>query len=209
MRFVIIIDVSRSSESRAGLVVATVFLDRDGVINRKMPEGQYVRSWLDFEMLPGVAEAIGKLNRAGMKVLVVSNQRGVALGRYTAGDVDAIHESLQKVLGAEGAHVDRFYFCPHDREACACRKPLIGLFEQARAEFPEIEAETSVMIGDSLSDIEFGRRAGMHTFFIVGAAETRRAGGDEAAGLADSSCASLAEAVDLILQTNEQDERAR
>ena len=208
MRFVIIFDVSRSSESRAGSVVATVFLDRDGVINRKMPEGQYVRSWLDFEMLPGVAEAIGKLNRAGMKVLVVSNQRGVALGRYTAGDVDAIHENLQRVLGAEGAHVDRFYFCPHDREACACRKPLIGLFEQARAEFPEIEAETSVMIGDSLSDIEFGRRAGMYTFFIAGAADTRRAGGDEAAELADSKCASLGEAVDMILQTNERNQRA-
>lgn len=185
-----------------------MFLDRDGVINRKMPEGQYVRSWLDFEMLPGVAEAIGKLNRAGMKVLVVSNQRGVALGRYTAGDVDAIHENLQRVLGAEGAHVDRFYFCPHDREACACRKPLIGLFEQARAEFPEIEAETSVMIGDSLSDIEFGRRAGMYTFFIAGAADTRRAGGDEAAELADSKCASLGEAVDMILQTNERNQRA-
>jgi D-glycero-D-manno-heptose 1,7-bisphosphate phosphatase len=184
-----------------------VFLDRDGVINRKMPEGQYVRSWLDFEILPGVAAAIGKLNRAGMKVLVVSNQRGVALGRYTARDVNAIHEGLQRVLEAEGAHVDRFYFCPHDRGECACRKPLIGLFEQARAEFPEIEAETSVMIGDSLSDVEFGRRAGMYTFFIAGAADTRRAGGDEAADLTDSSCGSLGEAVDLILQTNEQNQR--
>ena len=195
-----IIDVGRSSDCEVKSSVATVFLDRDGVINRKMPEGEYVRSWLDFEMLPGVAEAIGRLNRAGKSVFVVSNQRGVALGYYTNEDVDAIHNALQRTLNANGAHVDRFYFCPHDRGQCACRKPLTGLFEQARAEFPQVEPRTSVMIGDSLSDVEFGQRAGMRTLFLAGAAETRRAGAEEAARLADSSCASLAEAVDILLQ---------
>jgi D-glycero-D-manno-heptose 1,7-bisphosphate phosphatase len=189
---------------QVGSSVSTVFLDRDGVINRKMPEGQYVRSWIDFEMLPGVADAIGKLNQAGISVFVVSNQRGVALGYYTAEDVEAVHEALQKALNANGAHVERFYFCPHDRGECTCRKPLTGLFERARAEFPKIESKTSVMIGDSLSDVEFGRRAGMYTVFIVGIPETRRAGAEEAARLADTSCTSLQEAVDFILRRDQR-----
>jgi len=176
-----------------------VFLDRDGVINRKLPEGQYVRSWQDFEILPGVVESVGRLNRAGIVVLVVSNQRGVALGYYTAENVEVLHEALQKSLNASGAHVDRFLFCPHDLGECTCRKPQTGLFDHARIEFPQIESKTSVMIGDSLSDIEFGFRAGMHTLFIVGARETRKTGAEEAERLANASCASLKEAVDLIL----------
>jgi len=185
--------------------VSNVFLDRDGVINRKMPEGQYVKSWLDFEMLPGVAAAIGKLNQAGVGVFVVSNQRGIALGYYTSEDVEAVHEALQRVLKANAAHVDGFYFCPHDREECTCRKPLTGLFERARTEFPQIDPKTSVMIGDSLSDVEFGKRAGMYTVFIVGAPETRSGGAEEAERSADTSCASLADAVDHILRGDHPD----
>ena len=132
--------------------------------------------------------------------MVVSNQRGVARGFYTAQDVEAVHESLQKVLNTNAAHVDRFYFCPHDRGECTCRKPQTGLFESALAEFPQIDPKTCVMIGDSLSDVEFGRRAGMSTVFIVGVPETRRAGAEEAERLADISCASLQEAVELILR---------
>ncbi len=112
-----------------------MFLDRDGVLNEKMPEGRYVESWSDFHLLPGVAEAIGRLNRAGLRVVVVSNQRGIALGRYLAADVEAIHSSLQDLLKAHGAHVDGFYFCPHDKGQCNCRKPLPGLFQQAAADF--------------------------------------------------------------------------
>ena len=135
----------------------TVFLDRDGVLNRKMPEGQYVTGWGHFELLDGVPEAIARLNQAGLRVLVVTNQRGVALGLYSAADVDAIHAQLQQTLAQYGAHIDGFYFCPHDKRECNCRKPLPGLFEQAQAQFPEIEPESSLIVGDSLSDIEFGR----------------------------------------------------
>ena len=81
---------------RTGL--RTVFLDRDGVLNRKPPEGHYVTRWSDFHLLPGVPQAIARLNRSGLRVLVVSNQRGVALGLYTAEDVSAIHTSLQREL---------------------------------------------------------------------------------------------------------------
>jgi D-glycero-D-manno-heptose 1,7-bisphosphate phosphatase len=164
-----------------------------------MPEGRYVASWSEFRLLDGVAEAIGRLNKAGLRVVVVSNQRGIALALYTAEDVQAIHSELQKLLQASGAHVDGFYFCPHDKEQCNCRKPLPGLFEQAAAEFPDIIAATSAMIGDSLSDIEFGRRLGMFTVCIEGDPQRRKLGGEAARELADLSFSSLAEAVEGLL----------
>jgi D-glycero-D-manno-heptose 1,7-bisphosphate phosphatase len=190
------------TDTRSSLLpreVHTIFLDRDGVLNEKMPEGSYVRSAAEFHPLPGVAEAIGRLNRAGKRVLVVSNQRGIALGLYTVADVEAIHSVLQSWLESHGAHVDGFYFCPHDKGQCNCRKPLAGMFHQAVADFPEITAASSAMIGDSLSDIEFGRRMGMLTVFIAGGAEQRKTGADAALELADLHCGSLLEAVDALL----------
>jgi D-glycero-D-manno-heptose 1,7-bisphosphate phosphatase len=180
----------------------TVFLDRDGVINRKMPEGQYVTSWRHFELLPDVPEVIARLNRAGLRVLVVTNQRGIALGLYAAADVEAIHSQMQRVLSVSGAHVDGFYFCPHDKRQCNCRKPLPGLFEQARKQFPTIEPANSVVIGDSLSDIEFGRNLGIHTIFIEGDESHRKhqkPGAQKAADLADLRFSSLPDAVNYLL----------
>ena len=175
-------------------VVSTVFLDRDGVLNQKLPEGGYVASWEDFHLLPGVAEAIASLNRAGLRVVVVSNQRGIALGLHTAADVLAIHSKLQALLQQSGAHLDAFYFCPHDKNECNCRKPLPGLFEQAQADFPDITAESSLMIGDSWSDIEFGRRLGMVTVFIEGDPKLQKSGAEAARELADLHYPSLLEA---------------
>ncbi|MGH9607538.1 MAG: D-glycero-alpha-D-manno-heptose-1,7-bisphosphate 7-phosphatase [Terracidiphilus sp.] len=180
-----------------------VFLDRDGVLNEKMPEGHYVTSWSGFHLLPGVPEAIARLNRAGLRVVVVSNQRGIALGLYTAADVEAIHGHLQRQLEGRGAHVDAFYFCPHDKAQCNCRKPLPGLFEQARADFPEIEAESSAMIGDSHSDIEFGNRLGMFTIWIEGSAENRKREWEEARRLANMRSGSLLEAVNALTENQD------
>jgi D-glycero-D-manno-heptose 1,7-bisphosphate phosphatase len=179
--------------------IRTVFLDRDGVLNEKMPEGSFVTSWSEFRLLPCVAEAIGRLNCAGLRVVVVSNQRGIALGLYTTEDVRAIHDAFQQLLNANGAHVDGFYFCPHDIDQCNCRKPLPALFEQAVAEFPNITPETSVMIGDSLSDIEFGRRLGMQTIFIEGNPKHRKPGTQAACELACLRFPSLDKAVKTLL----------
>lgn len=179
--------------------VRTVFLDRDGVINEKAPEGDYVRRAEDLKLLPGAAEAIARLNRAGARVIVVTNQRGVALGLYSLHDVRAMEVALDGMLAAEGAHLDGFYFCPHDQGTCNCRKPLPGLFEKARADFPEIDAATSVMVGDSLSDVEFGCGLGMRTIFIEGPAETRRSGAEQAREKADTRAGSLAQTVELLL----------
>jgi len=192
--------VADSAGSAWSGTLRTIFLDRDGVLNEKMPEGSYVRAWSDFRVLPGAPEAVERLNRAGIRVIVVSNQRGIALGLYSSADVEAIHANLQDVLKADGAHVDAFYFCPHDKEACNCRKPLPGMFEQAQLDFPDISASTSAMIGDSLSDIEFGRRLGMGTVFIEGDAERQKAGAEKAAELADAHFASLGKAVEALLR---------
>ncbi|HEY1984420.1 MAG TPA: HAD family hydrolase [Terracidiphilus sp.] len=186
----------------------TVFLDRDGVINQKMPEGEYVSAWKHFRLLPGAAEAIGKLKRAGLRVLVVSNQRGIALGFYAPEDVDYIHAQLQEKLNTDGAKIDGFYFCPHDKRVCNCRKPLPGLFEQARSQFQDITAESSTMIGDSLSDIEFGRNLGMKTIFIEGepnAREHQKPGASKAAELADQRFDNLLDAVNCLLQESAAD----
>ncbi len=194
-----------SHESPTRTTLRTIFLDRDGVLNRKPPEGEYVSGWAQFHLLPGVPEAIARLNRTGLRTIVVSNQRGIALGLYTADDVNAIHAELERTLAASGAHIDAFYFCPHDREAkenqpvCDCRKPGPGLYNQARAQFPDTTPETSLMIGDSFSDIEFGHRLGMRTIFIEGDPTRQKSGADRARSLADQSFASLPEAVNAIL----------
>lgn len=184
--------------------VETVFLDRDGVINEKLPEGEFVRSWADFHMLPGVPEAIARLNRAGIRVIVVSNQSGIARGLYRADDVLEIHRKLQASLAQYEARIDGFYFCPHGNHQCNCRKPLPGLYEQAAAEFPSIAPATSVMIGDSLPDIEFGKRLGMRTIFIEGNPERQKPGAEAAAMLANRRFASLDQAAGFLLTDGDE-----
>ncbi len=190
----------KQGKTAAWSAVQTVFLDRDGVINEKAPDGDYVRRPKDLKLLKGATHAIARLNRAGVRVVVVTNQRGVALGLYGTDDVRAIQAALERLLAADGAHFDGFYFCPHDVGACNCRKPLTGLFDQARVDFPEIEAASSVMIGDSLSDIEFGRAVGMRTILLEGDPELHGRGTGPTAPQADGHFASLAQAVDLLLR---------
>lgn len=176
-----------------------VFLDRDGVINRKPPEGAYISQWSDFHLLPGVESAIAALNHRGVRVIVISNQRGVALGYYTAAAVDALHAILQEHLAANAAHIDGFYYCPHDRNECNCRKPGTGLFERAFQAFPEASSLNSVVIGDSLSDIEAARKLGFPSIFIHGDPDTQKPGATEAAARADLTSDSLAAAIEQIV----------
>ena len=179
--------------------IHTVFLDRDGALNEKMPEGRYVTRWDEFRLLPRVAEAIGRLKHAGIRVVVVSNQRGIALGLYAAADVDRIHAGLLGLLESQDAHLDAIYYCPHDKGQCDCRKPLPGLFQQAVRDFPDVRASASAIVGDSLSDMEFGKRLGMTSIFIEGDPTRRKPGAEKAQHMADVVCASLSEAVDLLL----------
>jgi D-glycero-D-manno-heptose 1,7-bisphosphate phosphatase len=180
-------------------LVRYVFLDRDGIINRKPPEGQYVSTWSDFHFLPGAEAAISKLNRSGYKVIIVTNQRGVALGLYTEQDIQQLHNRLRKHLAAFNAHVDAIYYCPHDKNECDCRKPGPGLFEQAFHDFPQASTANSIMIGDSISDIEAGRRLNMSTIFVQGDPQHQKPGTEKAASLAAATAGSLLEAVDQYL----------
>jgi D-glycero-D-manno-heptose 1,7-bisphosphate phosphatase len=172
-----------------------VFLDRDGVINRKPPEGEYISTWTAFELLPGVENAIAILNRSGRNVFVVTNQRGVALGLYSEADVQALHRRLDQHLRTRSAHIDGYYYCPHDTSGCNCRKPLPGLFEQAFGDHVGTGPESSAMIGDSLSDIEAGRALGIRTIFIKSESRNSKPESDKAIALADIVCSSLDEAV--------------
>ncbi|MDR3725063.1 MAG: HAD family hydrolase [Terracidiphilus sp.] len=179
--------------------IHAVFLDRDGVINRKLPEGCYITRREEFELLDGVADSIARLNRAGLLVIVVTNQRGIARKRMTLDTLNTVHAALQNELAASGAHLDSIFVCPHGKDECDCRKPLPGLFHQAQARFPQIEAATSVMIGDSLSDIEFGRNLGMATICVQPETEHPSPGADMAAAIADFCAPSLPDAVDKLL----------
>ena len=173
-----------------------VFLDRDGVVNRKLPEGEYLKDPDAVAVLPGVESAIASLNRSGRYVIVVSNQRGIALGRVSPAEVAAIQARIEHQLAASHARIDAFYYCPHDEGECDCRKPGIGLFLQAFRDFPQASKENSLIVGDSLSDIEAARNFGIRSIFILGDPATQKEGAEQAASLADHVAASLFEAVE-------------
>jgi D-glycero-D-manno-heptose 1,7-bisphosphate phosphatase len=177
-----------------------VFLDRDGVLNRKRPEGEYVTRWSEFEWLPGAEEAIARMNRAHLTVILITNQRGIALGILSEAELEQIHRKMQSDLAEHGAHLDAIYYCPHDYGQCDCRKPDIGLFKQAMQQFASASPQQSVVIGDSLPDIEAGKRLGMKTIFLKGEPERQKKGSQIAAEEADAVAASLLEAVEAHLQ---------
>src|SRR5205823_881222 len=124
-----------------------------------------------FEFLPRAPEAIARLNAAGARVVVVTNQRGVALGRMTREDVDDIHRRMIEELRAAGAELAGIYWCSHDIGQCNCRKPDTGLFEQARRDHPDIDFARSVVIGDSSADMEAAARIGARRILIADGCE--------------------------------------
>ena len=159
-------------------VPTTLFLDRDGVINRKMPEGSYVTNPGSFEFIPGSIDALRRLRAAGVRTVVVTNQRGVALGLMTDDDVAAVHTAMRRSLSRAAADVAAIYVCPHDAGTCDCRKPQLGLFRQACAADPSIDLENAALVGDSASDILAGNRLGCPSYLIANeerAGEIRRA----------------------------------
>jgi len=143
-----------------------VFLDRDGVINRKAPEGEYIVSREQLVILPGVTEAVRGLNEAGYWVVVATNQRGVSTGKIRVSELHRIHEELTGKLAQAGAIIHRIYCCPHDiGTRCECRKPEPGMLERA-VEDLGIDASVSWMVGDSPADIQAGERVGCRTILI-------------------------------------------
>ena len=143
-----------------------VFLDRDGVINKKIPN-DYVKSWTEFEFLPDVKAAIKLLNQAEFKVIVVTNQAGVSKGIVKEEQLRRIHQQMLDELKIYGAHIDAIYYCPHlTEDNCDCRKPKPGMLEKAGKEF-NIDFKNSWMIGDEPKDIEAGKSAGCKTYQVT------------------------------------------
>lgn len=143
------------------------FLDRDGTINEKAEAGEYVTDPGGLRVLPGAATAVRRLNDAGVLAIVVTNQRGIALGRMSESDLEAVHAELRAQLEAKaGARVDAILHCPHERGACGCRKPAPGLLLEARERWPEIDLAGSVVVGDSPADVAAGRAVGAGTVLL-------------------------------------------
>lgn len=142
----------------------TIFLDRDGTLN---PDPGYIGSPDQFELFPGVADALAKLTRAGARLVVVTNQSGVGRGLFSSGDLDRIHEKLRRLVGEAGASLAGIYVCPHrPDEQCHCRKPEIGLVEQAVRELG-VDLSRSYLIGDHAKDIELARRVGAKSVWLT------------------------------------------
>ena len=169
------------------------FLDRDGVINEKAPtEDEYVTCWEEMKILPGVAEGISLLNRAGFRVIVVSNQRSIAKGLITVAELEFIHRQMRDELARAGAKIDDIYYCPHELQPpCKCRKPEPGMLLEA-AQAHEIDLTNSWIIGDSDKDVEAGRKAGCRTARVLRINDIK-------AGRADIVARSLLDAAQQIL----------
>lgn len=175
-----------------------VFLDRDGTINKL---NGFVSSPDMFELLPGVASAVRKINESGMLAVVVTNQPVIARGECTFDGLKEIHDKMETLLGEEGAYLDGIFFCPHHPDGgfpgevrelkirCDCRKPKTGMFLQAAERF-NIDLSRSFMIGDSARDVEAGKNAGVVTVMIEGE-------GGEAEP--DFRCKDLPEAVEKVV----------
>ena len=141
-----------------------VFLDRDGTINEEV---EYLSDPGDLRLIAGAAGAIRLLNVAGMPAVVVSNQAGVGRGYFSEESVRAVNEELAKRLAAKGARLDAIYYCPHHPdEGCACRKPEPGMLLQAARE-QGLDLQRSYMVGDKVSDLDAGRRAGCRTVLVL------------------------------------------
>ncbi|MBR6267614.1 MAG: HAD-IIIA family hydrolase [Selenomonadaceae bacterium] len=195
------IDVKSGLVSKKSLrnIQRAIFLDRDGTINKYKG---YLTNEADFELLPGAAEAVRKINLSGYLCIVITNQPAVARGEMTIEDLNEIHRKMETLLGEQGAYVDGIYYCPHHPDKgfpgeiqelkmeCSCRKPNPGLLRMAADKY-NIDLSESWMIGDSWRDIECGKQGGTHTCEL--------AEDEIISTTADMVCKDLLEAVDKIM----------
>jgi len=144
----------------------TLFLDRDGVINKKI-DNDYVKQWIEFEFIEGVLDALKFLNTVFGSIIVVTNQQGIGKKLYRKEDLELIHKNMLYEIAYHGGKIDKVYFSPYLKsENHPYRKPGIGMALKAKEDISTINFKQSIMIGDSMSDMEFGRNAGMKTIYI-------------------------------------------
>ena len=141
-----------------------VFLDRDGTI---IYEKNYLSNVTDLALLPHAAAAIKSLNSLSVPVIIITNQSGLSRGYFSLQTLTDIHDALGQHLQNHGAHFDDIYYCPHHPDdGCSCRKPATGMLEQSAKDY-NLDLSSSFMIGDQLSDIEAGKRAGCRTILVL------------------------------------------
>jgi len=141
----------------------TLFLDRDGVINVKL-DGRYVKNTSEFEFMIGAETAISKLSKIFNRILIVTNQQGIAKGIMSDKELGVLHDYMLFELKKNKGVIDKIYYCPHlASKNCSCRKPNTGMIQQAIIDFPEIKVEHSYLIGDSNTDILAGNKMGLIT----------------------------------------------
>lgn len=145
--------------------VRTVFLDRDGTINVKAADGEYIRSPDELVLLPGAAKAVAALNAAGLRTVLVTNQRWLSETATEPSCFTTIQQRLHQLLANDGARLDAVYHCPHAANSCECRKPLAGMLVRAGQEHG-FELAESVIIGDGDTDMMAGRTAGTATILL-------------------------------------------
>jgi len=152
-----------------------VFLDRDGVINVAAAPGDYIRTWDEFHVLPNVADWNRILNHLHYLVIVVTNQRGVALGLIDPARLEEIHRKMVQVLADAGARIDDVFCCPHEYGTCDCRKPQPGLVQAACRRW-DIDLERSLLIGDSVLDEQLAANCGLRFLRATGDGHVLAAG---------------------------------
>lgn len=144
----------------------TLFLDRDGVINRRLVD-DYVKRWEDFEFLPYVLESLKEFNKLFKHIFIVTNQQGIGKGLMTSQALDEIHKRMLTEIEINGGRIDKVFYCPDLSTSNSInRKPNIGMGLKAKKLYPDIRFRESIIIGDSLSDMKFGRKLGMKTVLI-------------------------------------------
>lgn len=144
----------------------TLFLDRDGVINKRIID-DYVKKIDEFVFLDGVLESLKIFKNIFKRIIVVTNQRGIALGLMNEEDLSVIHNHMVNEININGGRVDHIYHCPHDKtDNCVCRKPKPGMLIKAQHDFPDIDFTRAIMVGDSVSDMGLGRSRSLKNVFI-------------------------------------------
>ena len=141
----------------------TLFLDRDGVINKKL-EGRYVRNFSELEFIEGALDSISQLSKMFNRIIIITNQQGIAKGIMSDVDLNTLHFQMQQSITESGGKINKIYYCPHLEESdCICRKPKPGMLHQAVIDFPEIIIDNSYLVGDSDSDIDAGKSMNLNT----------------------------------------------
>lgn len=188
-----------------------VFLDRDGTINEEVG---YLKSLDMLKVIPGAGAAIRRLNGAGFKVVIITNQSGVARGYFPESLVHEAHDLLTATLRKDGASIDGIYYCPHHPTAgnskhtvqCDCRKPATGLIDRAARDM-DIDLKRSFMVGDKWSDVELGHRAGARSILVRTGFAPDDSGNKRPPNVEDPDFTAhdLAEAADWIIEQKRRD----